>query len=174
MEPITNGEAGQIGPASDRWCTDCGDLLGDAAHLHDGDLVCPGCWYELRLAEEREHLEEAVGELEELAGELAELEATFEREVLDVRRRVATWTRRRGDARQRVAALEAEAEAAMEELAAPAPDPLEGVAPIAGGGHYEPSAEDWAEYRAYCEELEARECEEFMERGEPEATWGYE
>ena len=176
MNPTTNGEAGQIGPAPDRWCTDCGDLLGDAAHVHDGDLVCPGCWHELRLAEEREYLEEFEAEARSVREEMAATEAAFDAEMLELRKQGATWDRRIGQAMLKIAALHEGAEAAAAEVAAlaPAPDPLEGVAPIAGGGHYEPTPEDWAELRAYCEELEARECEELMERGEPEAPFGYE
>jgi uncharacterized Zn finger protein (UPF0148 family) len=174
MNPTTNGEAGQIGDAPERWCGDCGDALGDAAHLHDGDLVCPGCWYELRLSEEREHFEEYEAELDSVREEMKATEATFEAEMVELRRQRATWDRRIVQAAARIAAIEEEAEAAGVELAAPAPDPLEGLPPLAGGAPYEPTAEDLAEYRAYCEQLDARRAEEEMDRVEPEAPYGYE
>ena len=90
---------------------------------------------------------------------MAATEAAFDVEMVELRKQKATWDRRISQAILKISALHEQAEAAAVELAAPAaadpapaPDPLEGVAPIAGGGHYEPSAEDWAEYRAYCEE----------------------
>jgi len=176
MESITNGAAGQI-PAPERWCGDCGEALGDAAHLHDGDLVCPPCWFAVRLAEEREHLEEAEAEVESVRAELEELEATFEREVAELRTRKVTWMRRVGDADRRVKALEAEALAAAEELATPAPDPLEGlipIVPIGGGAPFEPTEADLADYREWAEALDRRLAEEEMEHREPEAPFGYE
>lgn len=49
-------------------------------------------------------------------------------------------------------------------------DLIEAVPPVAGGGPFEPSAEDWDDYRRHCEEMDRRERE--RERHGPE--WGYE
>jgi len=91
MNPTTNGEA--VNPA--RTCERCEATYRGNPAAHEGDLICPACWAEVRAAEHREAIEECDAELEGLEATLDLAGREYEAEVRRLKSAIKAWARRR-------------------------------------------------------------------------------
>lgn len=159
-ESTTDGRPVQSGPADGRWCAACDAAIEGEGEVHDEELVCPACGLARRAEEAREaladaRLEEAAARLErddrleQYDDDLAELERDRDADLADLEVQLADCERVRREAESRLAALSALAEGGRLPIDPPPP-------PISGGAPYEPTDEDWADYRAHFDAAEPR------------------